>query len=249
MLEKESKEESKKESEKPEPGCPVLPNYQPVDPPMELTVSDLVYGILFEPVKTYQKVVAKPPLWTVFFLVTGLSILLAVMSVFTPADLLTEELAKEAMVPAEIQMFIEAIAPFWAVSEVVFGILFWFVAAALLHLVAEFYGGQGRAKASFAVCGLAGLPAVFLLPIQGLEIVFPNAAIIGFLSGVATLAVFAWGVILLIVGFQETHKFSAGRSLVVIITPWVVVVFLTIIMIIMFVGVVAALAPHFLPPI
>ena len=68
---------------------------------------------------------------------------------------------------------------------------------------------------------LAGLPAILLIPVQFLAYQFggqsaPAAA----LAGLAGLAVWMWGIVLLVIGLKQVHGLSTGRSLLVIFSPY-----------------------------
>ncbi|WP_051688108.1 Yip1 family protein [Desulfofalx alkaliphila] len=200
---------------------PFEDNNGQVEPPQQaLTVYDLVYGILFDPVKTYQRVAEKPPVKLTLILILGVNFVLALMSTFfIQQSPLAHELAIDQMAGSLMQ-FLEAAAPMMAMGAFILNILLWFFYSALLHLIAEFYGGRGRALTSFTVYGLAGLPAVLMLPIQGLEILLPQSAAVDTLSALASIAIYLWGVVLLTIGLREAHKFTTGRAFAVVATPW-----------------------------
>lgn len=209
--------------------------YGPPEPSKEpLTVYDLVYGILFDPVNTYKRVAEKPPLKLTLILILGLNLLLALMSALfmqqspLPQDFNFGQMAGGA------QQVIDALAPVMAMGGFFLNILLWFFYASLLHLIAEFFGGRGRAVTSFTVYGLAGLPAVLMLPIQGLEILAPQSVVVSTIAALAAIGIYVWGIVLLTIGLREAHKFTTARAFAVVATPWAAgIVFFIVAMIVM----------------
>ncbi|MBM7853759.1 hypothetical protein JOC37_000124 [Desulfohalotomaculum tongense] len=210
--------------------------------PLKLSMADLIYGILFSPVKTYRRVAEAPPVASTLLLVIGLNLVLAVMDMFSADNQLAQSLnsgfMNETMVNA-----VQAAAPVIAATGFIINIVIWFVYSGLLHLIAEFYGGRGRAVTTFTVYGLAGLPAVALIPVQGLEIV-SNSHFTAVMSIIVTAAVVIWGIVLLTIGLREAQRLSTGRALAVVITPWAVGLMLAAAVLVLFITAMSSLAPE-----
>ncbi len=214
-------------------------------PPQKFTLYDLFYGILLEPVKTFRMLAEKTPLGLTVLLVLGLNLILAIMNMFgTNYDIFTSMFNSSPYMGEAMTRLLEAAAPIAAVVEFTANIVWWFVYAGLLHLLAEFYGGQGRAVSTFAVYGLAGLPAVIFIPLQLIEIIFPDSAVVRLIMFIAALAIIVWGIVLLTVGLREVHRFSTGKAIAVIVTPWAAAVVLGIIAVAAITGLIASIAPH-----
>lgn len=193
---------------------------------------DLVYGILFQPVATYQRVAVRPPLAMTVALVAVLNILLAAMGMNTMEhNFLAEHLTGNDHI---FSLFQQA-SSYIALLTFLINMLWWLLLSALLHLVAEFLGGAGRGIATFTVYGLAGLPAVLMLPLQSLEIIFPGNSFLTTISTLGALVVTLWGIALLVIGVREVHQFSTGRAVLVLVTPWLLLLVLLVTLVTLFI--------------
>ncbi len=189
---------------------------------------EVVYGVLFEPVKTMQKVAQKPPLLTTLLVVTLLSLLSATTGFLTFTRAFGGGSGANDIFPP-----IHLLVPIGVVAGFVFSYVKWFGGSAILHLIADLLGGRGRVKGVFAAVGLAGLPHILLVPFQllgyryGLQSL-PVSALL-FLVG---LTVWVWSSIILIIGLRETHHFSTGRAVTVFIIPYLTLLLLLILLLI-----------------
>ncbi len=228
----------------PQPENTDRPEQPPEQPPVKLTVYDLLYGVLFEPVKTFRIVAQKTPLKLTLLLVLTLNLLLAIMDMYALDYTLFAPMFNHPHMAGEMLRVLEAVGPMAAVGGFITGVLWWFFYAGFLHLLAEFYGGRGSAVSTFTVYGLAGLPAVILIPMQLLEIIFSRSATVGGIVLITTIAVKIWGIVLLAIGLREVHRFSTGKAVAVIVTPWGVALLLGIIATIIITGVIASILPQ-----
>lgn len=180
---------------------------------------ELVYGVFFEPRPTMQKVAARPPLGQAALVVTILSALGSVMWLLTTARFLGRGL--DAAIWGSFAPALQILVPPAAATVFLWGYLKWFVYSSFLSLAAELLGGQGRAKGVFAASGLAGLPAVLLVPVQlvvfGIGVDSPAGNVF---LGLAGLAVAIWSIALKTLGVGEVHGLSAGRSLLAVLSPY-----------------------------
>lgn len=209
--------------------------------PVKLSLLDLLYGILFSPVKTYRRVAELPPVGTTILLVLSLNLVLAIMGTFS-TDTEFARMNPDLMGP-RVRAAIETAAPAMAMIGFIFNVLIWFFYSALLHLIADFFGGKGRAVTTFTVYGLASLPALVLIPFNGLELI-SNSNIISTLSIIMSIAVLIWGIVLLTLGLREVHQFSTGRALAVVVTPWVAGFVILVLITILLIGFLSSLAPQ-----
>lgn len=240
----ELKDESNKEIE--ENAIEIEEVSQSIDNEPPLKYYEIIYGVLFEPVKTMQRVVNEPPLGTTLVIVILLALAGLLTSLYTSAHGGSSNLGLEMGLPlTQARMFSEALrvaAPVLAILGSLFYFFKWFFYSALLHLLADFYGGRGKARIVFIVYGLAGLPEVFLIPLNVLTTLFiPSIAKV--VSTLGSFAVLIWGVIILTIGLREAHQFSTGRALAVIFTPVVAVGVLILVSIIGLTSAMAAFMP------
>lgn len=218
---------------------------KPVQPP--LSVYEIIYGTLFEPVKTMKSVVQNPPVGTTLVIVIVLALVELLTGLYTSARGGPASLAMDMGLPLgqamEFSRALRAATPVLAILGTVFYFVKWFFYSALLHLLAEFYGGQGKARTVFTVYGLAGLPTVFLIPLD----VLTTLAVPSMSTAVSTiggLLVLVWGIVLLTIGLREAHGLGTGRTLAVIFTPVAAVFTLIVISIVGIMSVVSSFIPN-----
>ncbi|MCL5781010.1 MAG: YIP1 family protein [Firmicutes bacterium] len=218
---------------------------EPALPPLK--AYEIIYGVLFDPVPTMKRVVQNPPLGTTLIIVILLSLAGLLTSLYTHAQGGPSNLGLEMGLPFDHAMiFSQALrvaAPVLALLGAIFYFVKWFFYSALLHLLADFYGGRGEARTIFVVYGLAGLPEVFLIPLGVLTTLISPSAAVG-VNTLGSLIVLIWGVILLTIGLREAHRLSTGRALAVIFTPVLAVIVLAVITL---VGLMSAMSA-FMPP-
>lgn len=209
-------------------GGPVRPEYN---------FLDLIYGVLFDPGKTFKKVAANPPLWQSVLIYGIITVLSSVMGIFINLRAMPVPVADYSML---VMRIIQGMLPVVALFFVLLQFVKWFSYSALLHLMADFYGGKGTARGVFTVYGLAGLPTLFIIPVQLLALaVIPGNAFLKILIFPISLALSIWGIILLVMGIREVHGFSTGRAVLVVFTPVLVVAVLMVIAIVAFVAITA----------
>ncbi|MEG6522829.1 Yip1 family protein [Desulfotomaculum sp. 1211_IL3151] len=198
-------------------------------PPLQFY--EIVYGVLFDPVSTMKRIAVNPPLYTTLLIVILVSLIGLLTELYSSSQGTVSNWGLPDMPfsqSANISQALRAATPLLAIFGTIFVFLKWFFYSALLHLVADFYGGRGRARTVFVVYGLAGLPEVFLIPL-GVITTWLSGGLATGIMVVANLLIFIWGMILLTIGLREAHHFSTGRALTVIFTPVIVMLLLAII--------------------
>lgn len=201
---------------------------------------ELVYGVLFEPDKTMKRVAERPPLGLAVMVVTIISLLGAVMGLLTVSKVLNQSLHAVAM--EQFLPGLRALAPLGAVFGLLWGYVKWFGYSAIMHLAAELLGGRGSARGVFAAVGLAGLPAILMIPIQFLSYWLGTGRLaVTILVVLAGLAVGIWSVILMVIALRQVHGLSTGRSVLVVFSPILALITLGILMIITLVGIAASM--------
>ncbi len=191
---------------------------------------ELVYGVLFEPRRTMKRVAEKPPLGLAVLIVTVLSLFGTLTGLFIILRFFEQSLlgtVAGGFIPGG-----RGIVILIAVLGLLVGYARWFGYSAVMHLVADLLGGRGCARGVFAVAGLATLPSILKFPVQilaywyGMESLAASAA-----AGLAGLAAGIWSFIILVIGINQVHGLSTGRSVLVVIAPvlaLIILVFLTI---------------------
>lgn len=203
-------------------------------------VLDIVYGVLFDPVRTFAGLARRPPAGAAVIIFIVLNLAEALMGLLT-----TPRYFGEMPVPGfpGMEAFTHSLLPLFSAGGFIFSVVKWFFMAGLLHLLAELLGGRGDARGVFVVYGVAGLPAVFMFPVDIILALFRAGSAVLFFSGLLGLGVFVWSVVLLIIGVREVHRFSTGRATLAVLMPGLALVALFI-MGVMFIGTTLSTMPR-----
>ncbi len=198
------------------------PGHGPGDPPPEGPnrekkegILELVYGVLFEPVRTFAGMAVNPPVLMALGLVVALNLAEALMGLFT-TPLYFRELNLPHIPGFDLARSLLSLV---VAGGFVLGIVKLFFMAGLLHLLAELYGGKGNARSVLAAYALAGLPAAFMIPVQLLASLLAPGMAIGVITGLLSFGVYVWSVVLLVIGIREVHGFSTGKAALTVFTP------------------------------
>lgn len=181
---------------------------------------ELIYGVLFDPVKTFRRVAESPPagkIVLIFFIVKALSILLFIAGGLSSQNFIFGGFP--GLSGREMAGVIRAMAPAAAVFALVYEFLKWFVYSGILYLLAGLSGGRGKAVGVLAATGLASLPALALLPFHILALFLGGGRMPTPFGSLLWLAVMAWGAVLVVLGLRETQGLSTGRAVAVALAP------------------------------
>jgi len=174
---------------------------------------ELVYGVLFEPVKTLKKAAFRPPLTYALLLVTILGLAGVVMWLLTISRIMNQPADPFAM--GNLISITRPVMILGAITVFLWGYIKWFSYSAFISLAAEMLGGTGRARSVAAIAGLSLAPTILMIPAQILNY-YLNSALFIF---VVFLAVWIWVIVLMVTGIREVHGLSTGRTLLVVISP------------------------------
>ncbi|OPX91645.1 MAG: Yip1 domain protein [Pelotomaculum sp. PtaB.Bin013] len=213
------------------------PDLSPGGGNSRLDFLELVYGVLFDPVRTMEIVAKRPPVGLAFLVFTILSASSVTVWMLAASQTLTTGLygsGMERLLPVS-----RTLIPLGVIFGLFWGYVKWFGYSAVIHLAAELLDGKGAAAGVFAVVGLAGLPTVFMVPAHLLSYwLGTGGLIIIILAGLATGI---WSAVLLVIGLKRVHGLTTGRSVLVVLSPFMVFLALMIIMIAALVAVAASL--------
>jgi hypothetical protein len=198
---------------------------------------EIVYGVLFEPVRTMKKVAENPPLTAALLTFTIISLLGAVMGLLAFSKFLSQgyDAGIDQLLPGA-----QVLMPVGLFIGLIFSYIKWFCYSAIINLVAELLGGRGSARGVFAAFGLAGLPLILIIPFQFMAYwygtgVFAVTAVLM----LAWLVLGIWSGIIFVIGIREVHALSTGRSVLVLLIPCMALVLLLVLSVI---GLVALLS-------
>lgn len=176
---------------------------------------DLLYGIIFEPVKTITAMVENPPYLyglLIFAMVTFVSTVANIYS--NPINLNTNSL------PAGVTGTLEVFRYYWEIFAWVLGFLILFIKVGALHFLAELFGGKGHISglvALLSTISITGLVSSFVMLV--LKAVSAPGVVSLVLNFLVMLVVLVWTVILLVIGLAKNYNFSYGRAILSILTP------------------------------
>ncbi|MCL6448329.1 MAG: YIP1 family protein [Armatimonadetes bacterium] len=201
---------------------------------------ELVYGVLFEPSATFSRIKDRErlPVGRTVIIFTLANVAVSLMSATVTSRLMYFHAVDGAGV------LMRSVAPAMAVLGLFFQYAKWFFYSGLLHLLAEFFGGRGRALGVFVVSGLASLPAVFTVPVNFLLLLFGvRGFTLSFFVYLFSVVAVVWGAVLLVLGIREVHGLSTGRAVAVVLLPLGAALAAAVLL----AGVLAACAAVFLP--
>lgn len=197
----------------------------------ELGFFDLLYGIIFEPVKTITVMVENPPYLyglLIFALVTFVSTVANIYS--NPVNLYFDSL------PTWVTGTLEAFRYYWEVFAWVLGFLILFIKVGALHFLAEIYGGKGHISglvALLSTISITGLASSFVMLV--LKVMGAPGVVSIVLNFLVSLAVLAWTVILMVIGLTKNYNFSYSRAILTLLTPTAVLFAIGIISVVLLV--------------
>ena len=212
----------------------------------DLGFLDLIYGVLFNPVKTFRRMAGSIPTGKtvlIFSTVKVLSLLVFIISGFYSQNVFPSNFAGGSDM-GMIGVF-KIILPALAILGLFVEFIKWFLYSGILYFLAELFGGRGRALGVLATTGLASIPSLVFMPFQILISVFGGEGLSGAFGVLFWLATIVWGAILVVLGLRETQELSTSRALAVTFAPAVGAVVLLMLFFILILAVAAPLGMFF----
>lgn len=154
-----------------------------------------IYGTLFYPSQTFEKLRQNPALFTALAIVALISALDPLISADTVAVGL-------------------AFALVWAVFT---GVLKWSFLALFLEVLASIFKKGGKIEIFLTLSAFALLPWLFMGPIMLFKAGGAFTAVIGILSGVA---IWIWTTILTLFAVSKAYELSSERVLLLLFIPF-----------------------------
>jgi len=112
-------------------------------------------------------------------------------------------------------------------AEVVGRFMLLVLGVAVLHLVAELFGGKGTAKGLLAAMCFAHLPQLLAVPFFVISMLWASSfwkALVPLVS----VAVSCWTLVLNIVAIKEVYQISGGRAVLIFVIPIIAVLAMTV---------------------
>lgn len=232
-----------KDKDSPENEIPEIETQEALSPKAKPGLFELIYGVLFDPVKTFRRMADEPALGSAALIFSLVKILSVLTGVFLSARMMTEGFG--GYTGGAIEEVIMAIIPLAAVLGLVYQYIKWFVYSGLLYLLAEISGGRGSATGVLTVTGLASLPALLFLPIQILATALGGDHLSGIINILVLIVVITWGGVLVVIGLRETQQLSTARAVIVALAPGLAIIFMFIILMILIMALLFPLGQFF----
>ena len=99
----------------------------------------------------------------------------------------------------------------------------WIAGTALLHFIAEFYGGRGMVTGLFAALGFAQLPRIFIVPCWIIAALLPDG-MRTLIMGLSTAIVLLWVLMLHVKALEATYGFHKIKAVLVLATPFLAMI-------------------------
>jgi hypothetical protein len=209
-------------------------------PEPRLSLVDLIYGLLFAPTATFQKISARPPLSQAFIIFTAVTLIGTLLSVWTPP--VAPELPSE--VPPEMGRMMSSMMPYMGLLTALFAFVGWFVLAGVFQLVSEFFEGRGTALGVLTVLGLSELPNVFAGPLFLLAALLGSPVLTTFITVSSGLLIFIWRFILIVIGLREIQGYSTGKAVLTVLAPGIVLFLVILVTVIALAGMMVSVIPY-----
>jgi len=97
--------------------------------------------------------------------------------------------------------------------------LAWFSGAAILHLIAECFGGRGTALGLFTALGFAHLPRILAIPLVVVAMLLPAGGAT-VLVAITSLFILFWTMALAVIAIKGAHEMSTAKALLALLTPF-----------------------------
>lgn len=203
-------------------------NDQPTMPSDHMGFIELLFGVLFTPRAVFRRISQNPPLLYGFVVFLAVVFFTSVVNTLIPPELANTSPGFAAAMTRT--------RPYIGIIGALFSFITWFILAGTFQLLAELFGGKGRAIGVLTVLALAELPKVLVIPFQVISYFSANTFFGRFLTIAASLVAFIWWAIILVIGLKEIQHFSTGRAVATLLIPLGVVLLAAVIFTVAIVG-------------
>jgi hypothetical protein len=166
---------------------------------------DLLYGTLFQPVRTFQRIEGQPDAETRYLFYALISVVL--ISTIAPVV----HMANVGGDPGDLVMAM----PFSAVL----GVLVWGFMAMVVSFLSYAFTGQTRIRTVLILSGLATLPWLLMGPVSLLKIGLGMPGLIA--ATVLGMGIWLWTSILFAMALVITYHMTAERVMIILVMPFV----------------------------
>lgn len=182
---------------------------------------ELIYGTLFNPVRTFRSISNAPPLFHGFIIFISVVVVTSLVNMLLPQDL--------SEMPPQLAEAAVQVGPSVVIIGAIFSLVLWLVQAGILQVIAELLGGRGKAVGVLTILALAGIPSVLVVPLRVISYLFEESLAGSFLTIVGSLLAFLWWIVLIVLGLREVQGFSTGKAVATVVAPLVGILLIIIV--------------------
>jgi hypothetical protein len=158
-----------------------------------------IYGILFSPRETFEKLFQNPPLLQGFIIVIAVSML--------------NPLINYEYYSGFTYLFLFGFKIFGAAIA---GVISWLFFASFLEMLASIFKQGGKIKAMLTLSAFALIPWILISP---LELLKSAGFFASFFGVMLELMIWLWATVLVFMAVQKTYNLSFGRALILFVIP------------------------------
>lgn len=165
--------------------------------------------------------------------------------IFEPAKAMREIAGNKKIKQAFIAFFLGTLLPMWAMysglktvnmqgfasvilsTHVFGGLVMWFVAAAVIGLTTELFGGQGSAAGLFAAMGFIHIPKLFAIPLLAISVLLP-VAMRPFWLATGVIIIAFWTLYLEVTAIKGAYNVSGSKAVLMMVFPFAAMLLLGI---------------------
>lgn len=161
---------------------------------------DNVYGAIFSPKETFDKLIQNPQVFQGFIIVLVISIIGPLTGFKTCSGL-------KCLFLLGFQVFGAAFT----------GVVSWLFFASFLEIIASVFKHSGKIKEFLTVSAFALIPWLFIAPAN----LFKTAGILGGILGILLgLGVWLWVTVLVFLAVMKTYNLSFSRAVILLVIPF-----------------------------
>lgn len=174
---------------------------------------EILYDVLFHPVAAMDNIASRR--------LVGKGLIVFIISILLPSWAMWFGL-KATGIGQAVNVIV--------IMHMIGSLLLWFFGAALLHLIAEFFGGRGTAMGLFAALGFAQFPRVFMVPLWVVAAVLPED-IRPVIMGISALVILFWVLALHVAALKGAYGMGGIKATLVLIMPFLVLTLFAVAMV------------------
>ena len=160
---------------------------------------EVLYDVLFHPKSAMREISERQ--------LIGQSLIVFVLSVVLPGIALLPALADSPLAIVAVGLYITG------------SLVLWLAGTAILHFIAELYGGRGTATGLFAAFGFSQLPRLLMAPLWLVTALFSDS-IRALVTGTGSVVVILWILALHMKALEAGYGFSPVKAILVLATPF-----------------------------